>query len=66
LGDELLGDELLGDELLGDELLGDPLSRGSSLAEPAEVTSKGKYHFDAEQLMPAGGWYLDELRTAVR
>ncbi|MDG2224557.1 MAG: hypothetical protein P8L85_24460, partial [Rubripirellula sp.] len=66
LGDDLLGDDLLGDDLLGDDLLGDDLlSQDSSLAESSRVTSPLKNRFDAERLIPAGGWYLDELRMAV-
>ncbi|MFK8113537.1 MAG: hypothetical protein AB8B91_15130 [Rubripirellula sp.] len=58
-GDDLLGggDALLGD---GDALDADPL------AENTNSKRKSSSRFDPESMLPAGGWYRDDLRMAIR
>ena len=82
LGDTLLSDPLLGDPLaeddslvpLGDELLEqdplsltpsrpDPLAQDDALNDSDEVVSR---RFDAARMLPAGGWYRDDLTFAIR
>ena len=79
LGDDLLGDDLLGDDLLGDgssgdELLGgsgsddalsDPLSGTDVLSESAATAESTSTRFDPEAMLPAGGWYRDDLTLTI-
>jgi hypothetical protein len=57
---------LSGNELLGDNLSAtvDPLSQGLDLAGGDE--EKLSERFDAAAMMPAGGWYRDDARMAIR
>ncbi len=70
--DDLLGnDRVSGDDaLLNDALIdesmpnGDPLAIDSIVNPTDSVASSGR--FDADQMMPEGGWYRDDLRMAIR
>ena len=55
----LLNDSLLNDSLLNDSLWSDPLSQRNSgiTANPS---------FDAEAMLPVGGWYRDDGALAIR
>lgn len=69
--DRLDGDLLDGDDLLGESLLGsDPLA-GDPLAEPLrldadEIGGDLSPSFDVDQMLPAGGWYVDDERLSIR
>lgn len=66
-GDSLLGDDLLGDDLLGDNLLGDDPLMEDSLSVPDKSSDPAEdLRFDADRMLPAGGWYRDDLRVAIR
>ena len=65
--------DLLGDDLLGDDLLGghDPLSEEDPLLQPDPLTNKPSTSesltdFDPGKMLPAGGWYRDDLRLSIR
>ncbi len=67
-GDSLDGDLLSGeDDLLGggsDLLSNDVLSNSSDLHVEKKRMPDGR--FDASLMMPAGGWYRDDVRMAIR
>lgn len=74
--DDLLGDDdlLETDDLLEDgDLLGDadPLVTDPLAADPLAAPNDDTNHnrsskFDADKMLPHGGWYRDELRLAIR
>ncbi len=80
VGDDLLDDDLLGDEsienssdlLAGDDaLLENPSNAVDSLAtdplgESTQSTNSVSGSFDADKMLPEGGWYRDDLRMAIR
>ncbi len=65
----LLGGDLLGGDLLGgvdDDLLNsDPLAQ-DPLASDKNFSAGRSERFNADKMMPAGGWYRDDLRLAIR
>lgn len=71
-GDDLLGsndllaDDLLADDdLLGDDLIGDdPLAMDAATVSPSDLTREKR--FDADAMMPMGGWYRDDLTLSIR
>jgi hypothetical protein len=66
VGDGLLeGDDLLGQDPLRDPLT-HPLSDPLTLDPPPRSGSGVLERFDADTMMPAGGWYRDDLRMAIR
>ncbi len=72
LGDNRLGDDLINDDLIGGDLLAtsdaqpvDPLlSSVSSVIDASRLTESPR--FDAPTMMPAGGWYRDDVRMSIR
>ena len=64
-GDMLLGPtDLLGDDdLLGKSLTSDPLAIGDVSKESDDQVSS---RFEADEMLPAGGWYRDDIRLAIR
>ncbi len=72
LADDLLGpgdntgsDPLLADPLFSDPLLADPLANSTASNRPASSNATLS-QFDASVMIPAGGWYRDDLRMAIR
>lgn len=59
-GDLLTNNDLLGDDLLG----GDPLAMDEMSPSPSDV--KTDKRFDADAMMPMGGWYRDDLTLSIR
>jgi hypothetical protein len=65
-GDDLLGaDDLLGQDPLSDPLIDDPLNDDPLDTEPKSSPGTPEL-FDADTMMPSGGWYRDDLRLAIR
>ncbi len=65
LEDDLLGDDLLAGDLLGsgDHLLSeDPLAM--EIESPSDMVVDKR--FDADAMIPAGGWYRDDVTMSIR
>ena len=60
--DPLAGDPLAEDALSQDPLAGDPLSQ-----QPSEQpkSSRRSTQFDPSRMLPAGGWYRDDVRMSI-
>ena len=79
--DELLLEEDHGDSLLSDDLLDDSLDDtlddsndlldhvdplADPLASPRGEQPKRQNRFDSHEMLPAGGWYRDDLTLSIR
>ncbi|MGB7329450.1 MAG: cytochrome c3 family protein [Rubripirellula sp.] len=67
-GDLLSDSDLLGDDLLGggDPLADDPLAEDPLSSPAPQKTPTISARFDADSMLPAGGWYRDDLTFSVR
>lgn len=73
LGDSLLDGNLLGDNPLGDRdpllsdpLLSDPLSSDPLVESTTIGANSAPTRFEAGLMLPAGGWYVDDLTCSIR
>ena len=67
-GDLLGADSLLSAPVGAEPLGADPLQTDPLLADPLQADPPGEQsaRFDAALMLPAGGWYRDDLRLAIR
>ena len=66
--DPLAEDPLAEDPLAGDPLAEDPLSHAPSASDAKDVSTSESAideRFDPQKMLPAGGWYRDDLRMAI-